>query len=384
MNKKEITLGAVGDIMLGGELLKYMDNKGVDYKHPFEKIEELFSKFDVVFCNLECPLFKSGPKRSEDWILYSSPESIVALKQINCDIVSLGNNHITDYGGEGLIETREFLENNGIKAVGAGKNQKDASKGVILEKQGIKIGFLAYLSRNYPNSTIATENIAGCASYENLNKVQKDVEEIKKSVDRVCVSLHWGDEFFSYPSPEQIEIAHRIIDFGCDIIIGHHPHVVQGVEEYNNGIIVYSLGNFFNPDFDRVPSAIYRHPEECKHSFILECTSSQRNIKNYKIIPCIVNDEFQVIEEKGVKAYEKIKRLSSDLEEKNYKKFWDSYKAEKNKELERTERRMEIKMLVRRMRSLGFWGCLEQISITTIAHSLKILFSYFLLKLGRK
>lgn len=66
MNKKEITLGAVGDIMLGGELLKYMDSKSVDYKHPFEKIKDLFNKFDIVFCNLECPLFKSGPKRSED------------------------------------------------------------------------------------------------------------------------------------------------------------------------------------------------------------------------------------------------------------------------------------------------------------------------------
>jgi hypothetical protein len=71
MDKKEITLGAVGDIMLGGELLDYMDSKGVDYKHPFEKIEGVFSKFNVVFCNLECALFKSCPKRSENWIVYS-------------------------------------------------------------------------------------------------------------------------------------------------------------------------------------------------------------------------------------------------------------------------------------------------------------------------
>ena len=110
MDKNEITLGAVGDIMLGGELLEYMDRGGVDCTHPFEKVEELFNKFDVVFCNLECTLFKSGPKRSENWIVYSPPESITALKQINCDIVSLGNNHITDYGSEGLIETKEFLE----------------------------------------------------------------------------------------------------------------------------------------------------------------------------------------------------------------------------------------------------------------------------------
>lgn len=333
---------------------------------------------------MECTLFKSGPKRSENWIVYSPPESITALKQINCDIVSLGNNHITDYGSEGLIETKEFLEDNAIKTVGAGKNQKDASKVVILEKRGLKLGILAYLSIDYPNSTIATENSAGCASYEDLHEVQKDIERIKKNVDIVCVSLHWGHQYFSYPSPEQIEIAHRIIDFGCDIIIGHHPHVVQGVEEYKNGIIVYSLGNFFFPDFDRGPSVIRRWPDESKYSFILECTFSQGKIKSYRIIPCRVNDEFQVMEEKEVKSYGKIKRLCSDLEEKNYKKFWESYEAEKNQELERTERRMEIKMLIRRVRSLGFLGCLEKISITTIIHSLKILFNYFLLKLGRK
>lgn len=71
MNKKEITLGAVGDIKLGGELLEYMDRESVDCTHPFEKVEELFSKFDAVFCNLECPLFKSDPKKSENWIVYS-------------------------------------------------------------------------------------------------------------------------------------------------------------------------------------------------------------------------------------------------------------------------------------------------------------------------
>lgn len=126
------------------------------------------------------------------------------------------------------------MENNRIRTVGAGKNQKEASEGIILEKKGIKLGFLAYTtSKDYVHSIIATENSGGCVSYEDLHKVQKDIEKIKKTVDIVCVSLHWGHEYFSYPSPEQIEIAHQIIDFGCDIIIGHHPHMMQGVEKYN-------------------------------------------------------------------------------------------------------------------------------------------------------
>jgi len=385
MDKKEITLGAVGDIMLGGELLEYMDGEGVDCAHPFEKVEELFNKFDAVFCNLECALFKSGPKRSENWIVYSPPESITALKQINCDIVSLGNNHITDYGSEGLIDTKKFLENDGIKTVGAGKNQKNAHKGVILEKKGIKIGFLAYTSsKEHVHSIIATESSAGCVSYEDLHKVQKDVEEIKKNADIICVSLHWGHQYFSYPSPEQIEIAHQIIDFGCDIIIGHHPHVVQGAEEYNNGIIVYSLGNFFFPDYDRGPSVIRKWPEESKHSFVFECTFSKGEIENYKIIPCVMNDKFQVVEEKEVKSHKKIERLCSNLEEKNYKKFWRFYKDKKSGELRCREKEMQIKLLIRRIRRLGFFGCLKKISITTIAHSLKMLFGYFLPKLRKK
>lgn len=375
MRKKEITLGSVGDVMLGGEFLEYMDSKGIDYKHPFEKIKELFSRFDVVFCNLECPLFKSGPKRGKNWITYSPPESINALRQINCDIVSLGNNHINDYGEEGLIKTKKFLENNGIKTVGTGKNQKEAYKGIILEKRGVKIGFLAYTtSKDYVHSIIASENSAGCASYENLYKVQKDIGKIKKNVDIVCVSLHWGHQDFFYPSSEQIEIAHKIIDFGCDVIIGHHPHVVQGVEKYNKGIIAYSLGNFFFPDFYCEPSVIRRWPEESKHSFILECTFSEGNIKNYKIIPCVMNNEFQVIEEKEVKFHEKVKRLSSDLEKKDYNKFWEFYENRRNRELMRREINTEMKILIEKIKQSDFLGCLERISITRIIRSLKKLF----------
>lgn len=376
MKEKEVALYAVGDVMMGGEFPEYMTNNCVDYQHIFGNIEELFANSNIVFCNLECSLFKSGPKRSENWIVYSPPESILALKRIKCDIVSLGNNHIMDYGEKGLIDSKEFLEINDIKTIGAGKNVEEASTGVIIEKEGIKLGFISYLSDEYPNSTIATENSPGCVSYKDYNKIKQDIDHIKEKADIVCVSIHWGKEFFEYPSTEQIKIAHQIIDFGCNIIIGHHPHVVQGVEEYNNGIIAYSLGNFFFPDLDLGPSVIRKWSEESKHSFILECTFSDRKIKNFKIIPCTVNNEFQLIENKEQKYYEKLNKLSTDLKCKNYSEFYKSYESKKNNEIKILEKKMGLEILSIQMKELGFLGCLGKINRATFFYFLRTIFSY--------
>jgi len=247
----EITIFFIGDIMLGGDYAKFIKNNIINFDYAFRKIKNLFNEGDIVFCNLENPLFKTGRIRpNKGAILYAPPESINALKAINCKMVNLGNNHINDYGDESLIRTKQYLEDNGFITIGAGKNIAEALEPRIIDIKGVKIGFLSFTSsKENVTSVIATEDTAGCASFDDMSFVHRKIRELKKKVDYLFISLHWGYQHYYYPSPGQITMAHRMIDEGADVIIGHHPHVIQGVESYKNGIVFYSLGNFFFSGF---------------------------------------------------------------------------------------------------------------------------------------
>ena len=119
-----LTLLLIGDIMLGEDFTRFKQEQGVDYEYPFEKCKKVFDDADIVFGNFEGTLSKRGPLREKGPNLYSPPESISALKYLNFDVVSLGNNHINDFGAEGIIETMKVLRDKKILFFGAGRNQK--------------------------------------------------------------------------------------------------------------------------------------------------------------------------------------------------------------------------------------------------------------------
>ena len=296
---------ALGDIFL----------RTRDDSDPFEEIKELFQNYDIIFGNLETVLSNRGvqvPKRAP---LRTKPDKIVYLKNTGFDSVNLANNHSMDYGETGLLDTISILKQNDLKFVGAGANIKDALKPVIFERNELKIGFLGFTSAG----NIAKEESSGCAP---LNKglIIKCISELRKKVDILVVSLHWGIEYVFYPSPEQQKLARTLIDNGADLIIGHHPHVVQGIEKYMDKLIIYSLGNCnFGVEQDK-------NYEGADIGIVVSVEFSKDRIMNCELLPVKINSNYQPIllggSEKS-KALDFIDKISVQLQNSNIKPtFW--------------------------------------------------------------
>jgi len=238
----EFTISAVGDIMLDASAKPTLTKLGYDY--PFMQMRQFFADSQIVFGNLEGPLTDRGtPEQDKTFIFRSPPKKVsIALKKAGFNIVSLANNHTLDYGAEGLSQTIEVLETAGIKHVGAGSNLVAARQPAIFEVNGQRIAILAY-SMTLPKSFYAGENNAGTA-FGHVKHVREDVIAARKKADIVLVSFHWGQERKTKLRNYQVRLAHVAIDSGASAVIGHHPHILQGIERYKDGLIFYSLGNF--------------------------------------------------------------------------------------------------------------------------------------------
>jgi poly-gamma-glutamate capsule biosynthesis protein CapA/YwtB (metallophosphatase superfamily) len=154
----------------------------------------------------------------------------------------LANNHAMDFGGQALMDTIQNLENAGIARIGAGKNLAEARKMALYTIKGKRIAFLGY-SLTQPVEFFAGRNRPGTApGFEKI--FVEDIRRARQEADHVIVSFHWGTEGRSEIQPYQRTIAHKAIDAGADVILGHHPHVLRGIERYKTGIVFYSLGNF--------------------------------------------------------------------------------------------------------------------------------------------
>lgn len=193
--------------------------------------------------NLEGSLSKSPIKiKKRGPNLYHSEVTIEVLKQLNVIGVCLSNNHLMDYDVEGLTETLRVLDENNIKHCGAGNNLEEALKPMEFEFDNKKIKIYNY-GWDVEETVYATNDKPGCSP-----KVDKYILKNEKksgNADLVIKIFHWGFEYNIYPMPIDIKLAHNMIDNGTDLIIGHHPHVIQAKEEYKGKNIYYSLGNFY-------------------------------------------------------------------------------------------------------------------------------------------
>ncbi len=238
---EEIVITAVGDIMLAGRWDSVMRKKGYDY--PFNGVRNVLASSDINLANLESPIAVGGQEYSEKQFRFrAKPPVAKAIRAAGFNLVTLANNHSMDYGGEALAETLEHLGDNGIAWIGAGENLSAARKMAVYTIKGKRIAFLGY-SLTQPIEFFAGQNRPGTApGYEKL--VTADIISARSQADYVIVSFHWGKEANSTVQAYQRTAAHNAIEAGADVIIGHHPHVLQGIERYKNGIIFYSLGNF--------------------------------------------------------------------------------------------------------------------------------------------
>jgi poly-gamma-glutamate capsule biosynthesis protein CapA/YwtB (metallophosphatase superfamily) len=241
LQAEEVVINAVGDIMLAGRWVPVLKNKG--YGFPFAALATELAGGDINLANLESPIATCGIEyTTKKFRFRAEPEVAHALRTAGFNLVTLANNHSMDFGGDALTETLQHLAAAGIAWVGAGENLYEARKMALYNVRGKKVAFLAY-SLTQPIEFFAGLKRPGTApGYERL--VGADVASARRQADHVIVSFHWGTEASGDVQVYQRKAARAAIDAGADVIIGHHPHVLQGVERYGNGIIFYSLGNF--------------------------------------------------------------------------------------------------------------------------------------------
>ena len=247
-----VRLVAVGDICLAGGVERASHKAEPTY--PFTAMLRTLQSADIAFGNLECVLSARGRPVPKRYNFRARPAWAKKLYAAGFDVLSVANNHTLDYGRAALADTVRHLREAGIVAVGAGETLSEALRVRILQRRGLRIGFLAYLGMFPPLLPIIADQ--PCVAMGHPHQVRRDVADARKQVDVLIVSVHAGVERQSTPSARQREIGRAAVDAGADLVLGHHPHIVQPVESYRGKPICYSLGNFV---FDPSP-AVLRNP----------------------------------------------------------------------------------------------------------------------------
>lgn len=276
---REVNLAFVGDILLDRGVEKKILDIGMDY--PYGKIKDILLKSDLVFGNLECPLTErtSSVMKNRRLLFQANPMSSLELKRAGFSILNLANNHAMDYGRTGLLDTINALQNSGIRTVGAGRNGDAASKPLFIRVSGITLGFLGYSS--FPAEGYFFSEDKPDVAHPDVVKIESQITSAKKKCDLLIVSFHWGREFDFYPGEQQKKLAYKAIDNGADLVVGHHPHVLQGIEKYKGKLIFYSLGNFI---FDE------QIPAGTDETIILKLQTQNGVIKKVGIFPVIIRE----------------------------------------------------------------------------------------------
>ena len=278
-----MTIGFVGDICLGNDFNeKYSPVNAMD-----DSLLEEMVNVDIMVANSEVVFSDRGEETK--WKLFhmrSRPENISYLQQMGIDLLTLANNHVYDYGLEGLEDTLKTIDEAGIKRTGAGKNYQEASKPAVFNVNGLKIAFISGCSSEFPlqkPTARATENHEGIMSgYFFGNKLVREIKKAKENNDYVFVFMHWGIENTTLLTPWQRINARKFINAGADAVIGCHPHIVQGIEYYRGAPIFYSLGNFiFDQSDSKTRLMVKLTIEEGKlSSFVIPCKGFLHIIEN--------------------------------------------------------------------------------------------------------
>lgn len=245
-----VSLSFVGDLLLGEYVDPVMQREGYDFLYKQSLL--YLSEPDLTAGNLEHPVTSGGvPVEGTPYVFKGSPDALPALRDAGFDVVSLANNHALDQGVEGMLDTMKHLDEAGISHMGAGSNDTEAFSPVIKEVRGIKVAYIG-LSRVVPfASWKADKNVAGVAETYETKRAVAAIAKAKEQADIVVVMVHWGKERVDQPEPYQKDYARQYIDAGADLVIGSHPHVLQGFEMYKGKWIAYSLGNFIFTAFPK-------------------------------------------------------------------------------------------------------------------------------------
>lgn len=240
---EELLIHFAGDTIFSNKVATKLEQQGYDF--PYVYVRDLFLKDDLTIVNLESPVTERGVEaENKTYVFKSSPKALPEMSKAGIDAVNLANNHSLDQGVEGLLDTMDHLDVNEILHVGAGKDRVDAYAPIYVERKGMRIALLGF-SRVIPESDWAAgKNKAGVAITYDSKLAVASIREARQNADFVFVVVHWGKERVTVLEEHQTTLAHEYIDAGADLVIGGHPHVMQGIEKYKDKWIVYSTGNF--------------------------------------------------------------------------------------------------------------------------------------------
>lgn len=300
-----VTLNFVGDIMMTGRVETLLKEKGYDF--PFAHVATIFQQDDYTIANLETPVTRRGtPADNKEYVYKSPPEAIPALKDAGIDLVNLANNHSMDQGEEGLLDTFQHLGEHAIAYIGAGLDQEQAYAPTVIERNGLRIAFLGF-SRVIPEvSWYAGKGKPGVAATYDPALAVAAIGKAKEKADLVVVIAHWGKEKTDAPVDHQQQLARTYIDAGADLVVGGHPHVLQGFEQYKGKWIAYSLGNFI---FTRSQTA------KTWETMILQATCGKADGCKLQMFPyhAELGQAVPMNEENGTLLRQRIESLSVDV-----------------------------------------------------------------------
>ena len=257
---RPITLVAGGDVTLGHHYEEWVDGlrtqglsgPAVD-GYGFLQVKPLFAGADLVVVNLECPFTDRGAPIAKNFNFRARPSTVQVLIDAGVKMVSLANNHLMDYGPDGVADTVATLDAAGIAHFGAGRTLAEARRPALVEVGGVKVAFLGYLilGAKHPEPEVvwATENKPGVAGHPGdwtvvEKMVREDVAAARKEADLVVPFFHWGREGSKAPDDYQLQLARAAIQSGASVVLGSHPHVLHGMELQGRVPVFYSLGNF--------------------------------------------------------------------------------------------------------------------------------------------
>ena len=237
---KEVKLAAVGDVLLARGVGMAIRRHGASY--PLAKVAPILRKADLGFFNLECPLSRRGTPTHYRFLFRADPGLAASLKKGGLNVASLANNHTLDYGRTALLDTISALQKAGVRTVGAGATREAAIRPTVVNVKGLKVGFLAY--SDIPNFGSFPRTDRPTPAHVHISTLSAEIRAAKSKADVLIVSFHWGNEYWKRPDERQKKLARLAVKSGADLILGHHPHVLQPTETYRGKPIVYSMGGF--------------------------------------------------------------------------------------------------------------------------------------------
>jgi poly-gamma-glutamate capsule biosynthesis protein CapA/YwtB (metallophosphatase superfamily) len=261
-----------GDSMLDWGIQDIIIKYGPEY--PVKDIKDFLKGFDYRFCNLETPISDKGEAHTEKkFVFRGNPKDVALLKHAGINGVSLANNHACDYGKAGILDTIDILNKNNIGSAGAGIDIGAAHLPLIVTINEIKVAILAYADIAFEDS-FAGKDHPGVARAK-IESIRDDIKQYRAFNDFIIISIHWGIEYSEYPEAREIKLAHAIIKSGADVIIGHHPHIFQGIEVYEGKPIFYSLGNFIFGSIN----------ENAMENILVEISFLKNKINSFSVYP---------------------------------------------------------------------------------------------------